>query len=159
MKGLKPCEAFFWEQYDINVVPFLTFKEMELIVENILMHNSYLKREEIMVSNVLVCCTDIWSDKTENEDGIAYEDIVYSGMWDELLELCPYIKQGIELIQKEVERRESLSLAMAQMIDGLLPDITKTIETFKMADIDPKLKENILQFLTEHKTGETNASS
>lgn len=129
MKNMKSIEEYYIEEYDVTVMPYLTMKEISMIADIVAMRKDKIEREQALIANVLVCCTNIFDD-SEKEAEILYEDIVYSGFWDKLLSECPYIERGIKLIEDEVERRESVNTTLM----GIISAITDVFDSLTDAD-------------------------
>lgn len=119
----------------VRVMPFLTLSAMDIIVEEMLKKHTLNEREHILISAILQNCTTLLDDyDPDDEDAvdISYTELICSGFWDELMEKCPYLKQCIDLIRAEIERKESLQYVlnetlkmMADAVQGLDLDLDK----------------------------------
>lgn len=118
MKQIEIQENIYLEKWNLNVTPYLTVRQIEVIVGDICKSRSPLVQQQILVGEVMVACTDILDENEENKE-LVYEDIVYSGMWNDILESCPYLKQGITLILAEVHSKLSLEGTMVRTMDKI----------------------------------------
>lgn len=116
MKNFKVAKNVYLMNGEIEIIPYLMVKEMELIINNMLQTSSLLEQQQILVANVLVCTTNLFDEDTDEK--YVYEDIIYSGLWNEILEKCPYLKQNIETIWKEVNKRQNLEFKLCAMVDS-----------------------------------------
>ena len=74
---------------------------------------------------------------------------------DEFLEEFPYIKQGIDLILKEVANRESLINTITEGLTGLMQGLTDGIEKAQEEGVDNNLLKLMDMFKTWKDTQET----
>lgn len=131
MLELKYDEKIHLDKWGIDVVPYITIENMEVIINDLLTCNHGLERDMKLIADVLVACTDIYDDKDAK---YTYEEIMYSGLWDDILNACPHLKANIEKINAEVDDMLSLNRAMITLIDNL----TAKLEEIDISKIDTK---------------------
>lgn len=140
MKELQVQDKVYLEDWDIEVTPFLTVKEMELIIQHLSSTRSYLTQQQVLVGEVMILCTDILK-KDENAQ-LIYEDIVYSGLWDAILEACPYLKECILIIWADVKTQQTLESTLCNLMD-------KTTDTINKIAEDKNLGDKLVKFLSK----------
>lgn len=121
MKDIKAGKPIILPEWDLEVIPYLMVNEIDLIIENMLNTNSVLEQQQSLVASVLVCVTDLFDGDTN----YTYEDVVYSGLWDDILNNCPYLKDNIDTIWVEVERQQNLECKLGGMVDSITDMIIK----------------------------------
>ena len=118
------------DKWDIDVVPYLTLDEMTEIINDILNCNNGLERDLKLIADVLVVCTDLYNN---NEDvHYTYEEVLYSGLWYDILDACPILKSNINTIYREVGETLSLNKSLMYLIDSA----THIIESIDVNKID-----------------------
>ena len=118
------------DKWDIDVVPYLTIEEMEHIINDLINSNNGLERDMKLVADILVACTTLYN--TEEEVHYTYEDILYSGLWYDILDACPILKSNINAIYREVGEFLGLNKSLIRLIDSL----TNTIENIDISKLD-----------------------
>ena len=83
-----------------------------------------------LIADILVACTDIYND--EEEVHYTYEDILYSGLWYDILEACPILRSNIETIYREVGEFLGLNKSLIRLIDSL----TNVVENVDISKLD-----------------------
>lgn len=129
MVELKYEETVHLDKWDVDVTPYINIENMANIIEDLLNCSNGLERRMRLVADVLVACTDLFADKDAKYD---YEQIVYTGLWDDILDACPYIKKGIDVINQEVNDVLSVKMSLIQLIDTV---------TSKLQELDIDLKD------------------
>ena len=88
------------------------------------------------MADVLVACTDLYNGKEDAH--YTYEEVLYSGLWDDILDACPYLKRNIEKIKEEVRDLLSVERSVVNFIDSLTVKIQELdisqLDTDKIAD-------------------------
>ena len=154
MKEIVATQKKYWEKYDMDVFPYIPIEWCRKIADVLVEYDNPIDREQALVSDVLLCTTPLFDE--ENADKTyTYEQLVYSGFWDEFLEEFPYIKQGIDLILKEVANRESLVNTITEGLTGLMQGLTDGIEKAQEEGVDNNLLKLMDMFKTWKDTQET----
>ena len=118
------------DKWDIDVVPYLTIETMSDIINDLIGCNNGLERDLKLIADVLVACTDIYSGKEEVH--YTYEDILYSGLWYDILDACPILRSNIETIYREVGDVLGLNKSLIHFIDSL----THVVESVDVTKLD-----------------------
>lgn len=151
MKEITMIQKVHWEKYDIDVLPYIPIDWCKKIVDILVNYDSQIDREQGLICDVLVCTTPLFDDDNE----FTYEQLVYSGFWDELLTEFPYIRQGVDLILKELANRESLVKTITDGLTGLIEGMTEGIEKAQEEGTDNNLLKLMDVFKTWKDTQET----
>jgi hypothetical protein len=118
------------DKWDIDVVPYLTLDEITEIINDLLNCNNGLERDLKLIADVLVVCTDLYNN---NEDvHYTYEEVLYSGLWYDILDACPILRTNIETIYREINETLSLNKSLMYLIDSA----THIIESIDVNKID-----------------------
>lgn len=118
------------DKWDIDVVPYLTLEAIENIINDLITCSNGLERDMRLIADILVACTDIYND--EEEVHYTYEDILYSGLWYDILEACPILRSNIETIYREVGEFLGLNKSLIRLIDSL----TNVVENVDISKLD-----------------------
>jgi len=154
MKDIIATDRVHWEKYDMDVLPYIPVDWCKKIVDILVGYDNMIDREQGLVCDVLLCTTPLFDE--ENDDKTyTYEQLVYSGFWDEFLTDFPYIKQGVNLILKEVARRESLVNTITEGLTGLIEGMTEGIEKAQEEGADNNLLKLMDVFKSWKDTQET----
>lgn len=116
MLELKYDNKIHLDKWDIDVIPYLSMKNMESIINHLISCENGLQREMALIADILVACTDIYSDKKAD---YTYEEILYSGLWDDIMEACPYLRANVDKIKSEVDDVLSVKWSLIKLIDSL----------------------------------------
>lgn len=116
MLELKYNNKVHLDKWDIDVIPYLSMKNMESIINHLISCENGLQREMALIADILVACTDIYSDKKAD---YTYEEILYSGLWDDIMEACPYLRANVDKIKSEVDDVLSVKWSLIKLIDSL----------------------------------------
>lgn len=116
MLELKYDNKIHLDKWDIDVIPYLSMKNMESIINHLISCENGLQREMALIADILVACTDIYSDKKVD---YTYEEILYSGLWDDIMEACPYLRANVDKIKSEVDDVLSVKWSLIKLIDSL----------------------------------------
>lgn len=120
MLELKYDNKIHLDKWDIDVIPYLSMKNMESIINHLISCENGLQREMALIADILVACTDIYSDKKAD---YTYEEILYSGLWDDIMEACPYLRANVDKIKSEVDDVLSVKWSLIRLIDSLTEKI------------------------------------
>jgi hypothetical protein len=130
MLELKYDEKIHLDKWDIDVTPYITIENMESIINDLLDCNYGLERDMRLMADVLVACTDLYNG--EDDAHYTYEEVLYSGLWDDILNACPYLKQNIQKIYEEVDDLLSVKKSVMNLLDVL----TEKIQNINVSDLD-----------------------
>ena len=117
------------DKWDIDVVPYLTLETIGIIINDLIMCENGLERDMKLIADVLVACTDIY---TEENAEYNYEDILYSGFWNDLINACPILRSNIETIYREVNDFLGLNRSLIHFVDSL----THVVESVDVSKLD-----------------------
>lgn len=118
------------DKWDIDVVPYLTLETIESIINDLIMCNNGLERDMKLIADILVACTDLYNGKEEVH--YTYEDILYSGLWYDILDACPILKSNINTIYREVGEFLGLNKSLIRFVDSL----TQFVENADISKLD-----------------------
>ena len=136
MLELKYDQKVHLDKWNIDVTPYITIENMESIINDLLNCDYGLERDMRLMADVLVACTDLYNG--EEDAHYTYEEVLYSGLWDDILDACPYLKRNIEKIKEEVRDLLSVERSVVNFIDSLTVRIQELdisqLDTDKIAD-------------------------
>ena len=118
------------DKWDIDVVPYLTIETIESIVNDLITCNNGLERDMKLIADILVACTDLYDGKEEVH--YTYEDILYSGLWYDILDACPILRSNIDTIYREVGEFLGLNKSLIRFVDSL----TQFVENADISKLD-----------------------
>lgn len=118
------------DKWDIDVVPYLTIETIESIVNDLITCNNGLERDMRLIADILVACTDLYN--SEEEVHYTYEDILYSGLWYDILDACPILRSNIDTIYREVGEFLGLNKSLIRFVDSL----TQFVENADISKLD-----------------------
>lgn len=137
MLELKYDNKVHLDKWDIDVVPYLTIENMESIINDLINCNNGIERKMRLIADIIVACTDLY----DSEDAhYTYEEILYSGFWDDMLEACPYLYDNIKIIESEVKNWLSAERAVMTFLDSITAKVNDLDINLKDIDLD-KIKE------------------
>lgn len=112
MKEIKAVEQKYLEAYDVHVNPYLTYAQIQAIVNGVKELDSWAEREQNIDMCVLAFATDIPTDKLEE---IGHEALLQSGL---IHEVEGEIK-NLFSVYEAIEYMESTKRALAQIVKAL----------------------------------------
>ena len=118
------------DKWDIDVVPYLTLETIESIINDLITCNNGLERDMKLIADILVACTDLYDGKEEVH--YTYEDILYSGLWYDILDACPILRSNIDTIYREVREFLGLNKSLIRFVDSL----TQFVENADISKLD-----------------------
>ena len=118
------------DKWDIDVVPYLTLETIESIINDLITCNNGLERDMKLIADILVACTDLYDGKEEVH--YTYEDILYSGLWYDILDACPILRSNIDTIYREVGEFLGLNKSLIRFVDSL----TQFVENADISKLD-----------------------
>lgn len=133
MREIITPEPIVLEEFGIEVTPYLTLEEQQMIVKTMLTTVNHLEQQQLLVAGVIFTCTNLLDSvkeeveqekegkKVERKDDKSptYEDLIYSGLWGEILNQCPYINDAIFEIEQTVIELQSASVAIVPVLENL----------------------------------------
>lgn len=136
MLELKYDQKVHLDKWNIDVTPYITIENMESIINDLLNCDYGLEKDMRLMADVLVACTDLYNG--EEDAHYTYEEVLYSGLWDDILDACPYLKRNIEKIKEEVRDLLSVERSVVNFMDSLTVKIQELdisqLDTDKIAD-------------------------
>ena len=118
MKELEMPKELYLEKYDLHIRPYLTCEEIVSIGELAIQAENPIEQEMTIALNVLVCCTDLTEDEARELD---LDVILYSGLWDEMLEVI----KNITGLYDYIAYFESANIAIARFLNKTIPDMAQ----------------------------------
>ena len=118
MKELEMPKELYLEKYDLHIRPYLTCEEIISIGELAIQAENPIEQEMTIALNVLVCCTDLTEDEARELD---LDVILYSGLWDEMLEII----KNITSLYDYIAYFESANVAIARFLNKTIPDMAQ----------------------------------
>lgn len=137
MLELKYDNKVHLDKWNIDVAPYLTIENMESIINDLVNCSNGIERKMRLIADIIVACTDLYDDEDAH---YTYEEILYSGLWDDMLEACPYLRANIETIENEVKNWLSAERAIMTFLDSITAKINDLDINLKDVDLD-KIKE------------------
>lgn len=118
MKELEMPKELYLEKYDLHIRPYLTCEEIISIGELAIQAENPIEQEMTIALNVLVCCTDLTEDEAR---GLDLDVILYSGLWDEMLEII----KNITSLYDYIAYFESANIAIARFLNRTIPNMAQ----------------------------------
>lgn len=112
MKEIKALEPKYLEAYDVYVNPYLTYAQIQAIVNGVKELDSWAEREQNIDMCVLAFATDIPTKKLEE---IGHEALLQSG----LIHAVDGEIKNLLSVYEAIEYTESTKRALAQIIKAL----------------------------------------
>ena len=112
MKEIKAMDKVYLEEYDIYVNPYLTYAQIQAIVNGVKGLDSWAEREQNIDMCVLAFATDIPTEKLEE---LGHDALLQSGL---INAVCGEIK-NLFSVYEAIEYTESTKRALAQIIKAL----------------------------------------
>lgn len=112
MKEIKAMDKVYLEEYDVHVNPYLTYAQIQAIVNGVKGLDSWAEREQNIDMCVLAFATDIPTEKLEE---LGHDALLQSGL---INTVCGEIK-NLFSVYEAIEYTESTKRALAQIIKAL----------------------------------------
>lgn len=112
MKEIKAIEPKYLEAYDVRVNPYLTYAQIQAIVNGVKELDSWAEREQNIDMCVLAFATDI---PTENLEEIGHDALLQSG----LIHAVTGEIKNLFSVYEAIEYTESTKRALAQIVKAL----------------------------------------
>lgn len=112
MKEIKAMDKAYLEKYDVHVNPYLTYAQIQAIVNGVKGLDSWAERAQNIDMCVLAFATDIPTEKLEE---LGHDALLQSGLINAvMLEI-----KNLYDVYKAIEYTESTKRALAQIIKAL----------------------------------------
>ena len=112
MKEIKAMDKAYLEEFDVHVNPYLTYAQIQAIVNGVKSLDSWAEREQNIDMCVLAFATDIPTEKLEE---LGHDALLQSGL---INAVCGEIK-NLFSVYEAIEYTESTKRALAQIIKAL----------------------------------------
>ena len=112
MKEIKAMDKVYLEEFDVYVNPYLTYAQIQAIVNGVKSLDSWAEREQNIDMCVLAFATDIPTEKLEE---LGHDVLLQSGL---INAVCGEIK-NLFSVYEAIEYTESTKRALAQIIKAL----------------------------------------
>ena len=112
MKEIKAMDKVYLEEFDVYVNPYLTYAQIQAIVNGVKSLDSWAEREQNIDMCVLAFATDIPAEKLEE---VGHDVLLQSGL---INAVCGEIK-NLFSVYEAIEYTESTKRALAQIIKAL----------------------------------------
>ena len=112
MKEIKAMDKVYLEEFDVYVNPYLTYAQIQAIVNGVKGLDSWAEREQNIDMCVLAFATDIPTEKLEE---VGHDALLQSGL---INAVCGEIK-NLFSVYEAIEYTESTKRALAQIIKAL----------------------------------------
>lgn len=112
MKEIKAMDKVYLEEFDVYVNPYLTYAQIQAIVNGVKSLDSWAEREQNIDMCVLAFATDIPTEKLEE---FGHDALLQSGL---INAVCGEIK-NLFSVYEAIEYTESTKRALAQIIKAL----------------------------------------
>ena len=112
MKEIKAMDKVYLVEFDVYVNPYLTYAQIQAIVNGVKSLDSWAEREQNIDMCVLAFATDIPTEKLEE---LGHDALLQSGLIDAV---CGEIK-NLFSVYEAIEYTESTKRALAQIIKAL----------------------------------------
>lgn len=121
MKEIKAMDKVYLDEYDVYVNPYLTYAQIQAIVNGVKSLDSWAEREQNIDMCVLAFATDIPTEKLEE---LGHDALLQSGL---INAVCGEIK-NLFSVYEAIEYTESTKRALAQIIKAL-PKYQEQLDT------------------------------
>lgn len=112
MKEIKAMDKVYLEEFDVHVNPYLTYAQIQAIVNGVKGLDSWAEREQNIDMCVLAFATDIPTEKLEE---LGHDALLQSGLINAvMLEI-----KNLYDVYDAIEYTESTKRALAQIIKAL----------------------------------------
>lgn len=112
MKEIKAMDKVYLEEYDVHVNPYLTYAQIQAIVNGVKGLDGWAERKQNIDMCVLAFATDIPTEKLEE---LGHDALLQSGLIDAV-----YCKiENLLNVYEAIEYTESTKRALAQIIKAL----------------------------------------
>ena len=120
MKEIKNVENIYLSEYDVEVVPYLTYAQIQQIVRSIMTQDDWAVRQQTIDMLLLYHLTNVSKEELEK---VGHDDLLKSGLIDEVKSVVKNLNQ----IQEAIDYIQSLPRALKQISDKL-PEFKKIIQ-------------------------------
>lgn len=120
MKEIKKLEPIYLEKFGIEVNPYLTYAQIQQIVNGVIKFDTWAERQQNIELLVLYHTTDMGKEAIEE---IGHDVLLQSGLIDAVFMRVV----NTDKIYKAIEYTESVGRALSQIVK-ILPEKIKEIE-------------------------------
>ena len=115
MKELEKVKDIYLEKYDVHVNPYMTIQQEQATVNLMLEEDDEFARKIALMNSVVAFCTDIPTDQ-----GIDLNDVIMSGLWEEITHICV---NPIHEIEWTIKKYDSMDYAFSKLLNKLSDNI------------------------------------
>ena len=112
MKEIKAIDKVYLEEFDVYVNPYLTYAQIQAIVNGVKGLDSWAEREQNIDMCVLAFATDIPTEKLEE---LGHDALLQSGLINAVMGEI----KNLHNVYEAIEYTESTKRALAQIIKAL----------------------------------------
>lgn len=123
MNNIKIQESVYLEQYDIRVKLYLTYSEIQAIVNGVKQFDTWAERQQNKDMLMLAFATDMTAQEIE---GIGADTLYCSG----LIDVVKYNVKNYCMIDEALSYTESVQRSLTQIVKAL-PKITEQLKGAK----------------------------
>lgn len=120
MKEIKNLEPVYLEKYDIHVNRYLTYAQIQQVVNAVIKFDTWAEKEQNIDMLILYHATDIGAEKLEE---IGIDAFLCSGVLDKVKNCV----ENLWDVENAIRYTESTQRALAQIVNKL-PEYSKQIE-------------------------------
>lgn len=120
MKEIKAMDKVYLEEYDVHVNPYLTYAQIQAIVNGVKGLDSWAEREQNIDMCVLAFATDIPTEKLEE---LGHDALLQSGLINAVMGEI----KNLHNVYEAIEYTESIKCLLTQVIKNL-PDYQKQLD-------------------------------
>lgn len=131
MKEIKKLNPVYVEEYDIHINRYLTYAQIQQIVDAVKKFDVWAEREQNKDMLILFHATDIGAEKLEE---IGHDMLVQSG----LLYVVKYTIENLYVLDIALDYTESIQRSLTQIIREMPKYMGKVEEVVKNGNKDKK---------------------
>ena len=120
MKEIKAMDKVYLEEFDVYVNPYLTYAQIQAIVNGVKGLDSWAEREQNIDMCVLAFATDIPTEKLEE---LGHDALLQSGLINAVMGEI----KNLHNVYEAIEYTESIKCLLTQVIKNL-PDYQKQLD-------------------------------
>ena len=120
MKEIKAIDKVYLEEFDVYVNPYLTYAQIQAIVNGVKGLDSWAEREQNIDMCVLAFATDIPTEKLEE---LGHDALLQSGLINAVMGEI----KNLHNVYEAIEYTESIKCLLTQVIKNL-PDYQKQLD-------------------------------
>lgn len=121
------------DKWNIDVVPQLTIDQMRIIVDIAKSQKTSFDQDEAVLGAVIAACTNIYSSE---DDSYTYEQIIYSGLWGDIMSACPILASNVKMIYEKLAEEKTVEYLFEKLVDKLVEKIDSVnIDVDKLREV------------------------